>query len=242
MTREHTTEITLPATPAEVWRALTDASYVQAWYVPEARIDARIGGEYFVSWGAGMEATATIEVLEPGRHLRVVSERKTAGNAEPVCIAIDYFLEAQGGETRLRLVHSGFLTSSEWDNEYNGTKMGWPVMLRILRYGLAHHPGVPGRQRWLYSTAPLSPVEAWRRFADVFRGAPAEYASEPSEYCAPWSEPGGGLVYAAFAERKGMTGISLHVVLYGEAAARIGEAAADWTARLETLYAASGKL
>jgi hypothetical protein len=109
-------------------------------------------------------------------------------------------------------------------------------MLRILRFGLANHPDVPGRQRWLYATAALSPVNAWRRLEGVFRGVVPEYSNEPWEFCAPWSEPGDGLVYAAFAERKGVTAVSFHVVLYGDAAPRIEEAAADWKARLEVLY------
>lgn len=230
MTREHTTEIELPAPTEEVWRALTDASFVQSWYAPEVRIEPRVGGEYFVSWGGGMDAAGTIDIFEPERRLRVSADRSG------VVIAIDYFLEAEGGKTRLRLVHSGFPTSAGWDAEYEGTKRGWPIMLRILRFGLAHHPGIPGSHRWLYLTAAIPPEEAWSKFAALFRSTGAEYANEPSEFCAAWAEPGPGLIYAAFTERKGGTGVSLHVVLYGEAAARIEDSAADWKLRLQTLY------
>ncbi len=244
-TRQHETEISLPASPEEVWQALTTAAGVTVWYAPEARIDPRMGGEYVVSWGPGMEGPGTIEVFESNKHLRIASERKQAGggeqateavSTEPVIIAIDFYLEPGGEGTTLRLVHSGFLTTADWDNEFNGTKDGWPIMLRILRYSLAKHRNEVGLQRWLYSAAKMAQQEAWGRFAANAGGSP-EYSHEPWEYCVPWSEFGDGLVYGAFAERDGMTGISLHVVLYGDAVARIDEAAAHWKSRLDQLYA-----
>jgi len=244
-TRQHETEISLPARPEEVWRAITDAGSVTAWYAPEARIDARAGGEYFVSWGPGLDGPGTIEVFEPNRHLRIVSELKetvsceepgSAAKTEPVAMAIDIYLEPAGGGTSLRLVHSGFPTSADWDNQYNGTKMGWPIMLRSLRYGLAKHPGVAGRQSWLYVTTALPQEEAWSRFAGALGDGAPEHTDAPRELCAAWTEWGDGLVYGAFATRAGVTGVSLHVVLYGDAAGRIGEAAGYWKRKLDQIY------
>lgn len=238
--REHTTELTLPAPPAEVWKALTEAGLLQTWYAPEVRIDPKVGGEYVVSWGEGMEGGGTISAFEPEKHLGLVNERRIPAEGEPVRMAIDFFLTGKGGETHLRLVHSGFLATSDWDNEYNGTKMGWPIMLRLMRYGLVHHRGVPGRQRWLYASAPLSVADAWHRVADLFRGTVPEFSTEPSEFCAAWKEPGDGVIYAAFAEKKGKTVITFCVVLYGDAAERIDAAAADWQVRLDSLGAQAG--
>ena len=38
-------EIQLPATTAEVWAALTDPSWLAAWFADEAELDLRPGGE-----------------------------------------------------------------------------------------------------------------------------------------------------------------------------------------------------
>jgi uncharacterized protein YndB with AHSA1/START domain len=245
-TRQHETVISLPATPEDVWRALTEAGSVETWYAPIARIDAREGGEYFVSWGPGMDGPGVIETFEPGRHLRVVAERKqteTPGDAappEPVRIAIDFFLESEQGSTTLRLVHSGFGNSAAWDREYDGTKQGWPIMLGILQYGLHKHRGEAGKQRWVYAMAALPQQETWARFRDLFGGSTPVFApifaKEPWTFCAEWNEFGSGLVYGAFGERQGVTGVSLHVVLYGEAMARIDEAAKYWCGRLASEF------
>jgi uncharacterized protein YndB with AHSA1/START domain len=244
-TRQHETITEIHAGVDQVWKAITDASQVQIWYAPEARIDLRTGGEYFVSWGEGAGATGQIEVLEPPKHLRVVAERDSTMNTEepeksiktsPVRVAIDFYLESHSDTTVLRLVHSGFLPSTDWDAEYHGTRKGWPIMLRILRYSLEHFGGAPGRQSWLYtaSTVPLN--DAWEAFTQSIASEAIKFVVPREEICATWAEMGDGLVYASFGENGGRTGINLFVVLYNEATPRIGEAAAYWRGRLATIF------
>src|SRR5579884_1119724 len=232
-TRQHETVMELPGTVEQAWAAITDTSQVQSWFAPEARVDLRPGGDYFVSWGPGMEGAAKIESIDAPRHLRVVTERRLREGAEPVRVAMDYYIEPrEGGGTVLRLVHSGFLNSAEWDGEFEGTRQGWPMMFRILRYGLAKHPGVGGRQAWLYVSREAPAAEVWK---EVVRLAPAdavEYSVELKEFFARWDEMGDGLIYAALGGGGAKTAISFTVVLYGDAAGRIGEAGEYWRGRL----------
>lgn len=51
----------------------------------------------------------------------------------------DYVLEAEGGKTVLRLVHSGFGSSADWDSEYEGTREGWSACFVGLKEGLEQH-------------------------------------------------------------------------------------------------------
>ena len=51
MSRSHETIIDIKATPEEVFRAITDPEQIAKWFAPEARVDPRVGGEYYFSWG-----------------------------------------------------------------------------------------------------------------------------------------------------------------------------------------------
>ena len=85
MSRSHETVIDIKATPEEVFRAITDPEQIAKWFAPEARVDPRVGGEYFFSWGPGMEGRTTITAWEPGKHFGTCSERsKTYGHKGPV--------------------------------------------------------------------------------------------------------------------------------------------------------------
>ena len=132
------------------------------------------GGQIFVSWGPGMEGTSRIMVWEPGRHLRLVEERpsgprnsdgggavEAVDNSKPVEVVVDYYLEAQGGSTVLRLVHSGFGVTADWDKEFESTHYGWMMFLRNLRHALTRHPGTPCRQAMLVARSALDPAATW---------------------------------------------------------------------------------
>ena len=173
-TRSHETTIEIAAPPETVWKGITEASEIVRWFAPEARVEPEEGGTYFLSWGPGMEGTSRIAIWEPERHLRVVEERKHGGPrhgggdpteaaGEPVEIAVDYYLEAKGGSTVLRLVHSGFGMAADWDNEFESTHYGWMMFLRNLRHALTRHLRTPCRQAMLMVESPLSAAETWAR-------------------------------------------------------------------------------
>jgi len=141
MSRSHETVIDIKATPEEVFRALTDPGQIAKWFAPEARVDPRVGGEYYFSWGPGMEGRTTIVAWEPGKHFGTQSERSLTyshkgkldtGVVQKMCV--DYYIESLGGGiTRLRLVQSGFGPEAAWDDEFADTKSGWAGFLKKLK-------------------------------------------------------------------------------------------------------------
>jgi uncharacterized protein YndB with AHSA1/START domain len=141
MSRSHETIIEIKATPEEVFKAVTDPAEIVKWFAPEARVDPRVGGEYFISWGPGMDGTAVISAWEPNSHFGGYSERSFAlGSQGPVetgtmrKLAVDNYIEAVGGGiTRVRLVQSGFGPESAWDDEFESTKTGWAGFLKKLK-------------------------------------------------------------------------------------------------------------
>jgi uncharacterized protein YndB with AHSA1/START domain len=62
-------EIVLPASPAEVWDALTDGKDMSRWFGAEVEMAPRLGGQVRFRWPDGVERGAVIEALETERLL-----------------------------------------------------------------------------------------------------------------------------------------------------------------------------
>ena len=66
---EVTREIVFPASPDEVWEALTDPEQLEEWFANDVELDARPGGDGVFRWADGEERRATVLVAEPGERL-----------------------------------------------------------------------------------------------------------------------------------------------------------------------------
>lgn len=169
-TAEERIEIGAPV--EAVWRALTEAGEIERWFSPQARVTPGVGGKIWWSWEGMFDWEQRIEIWEPNRHLRT-SYTQTGPGATPqadpdpeddrrvVQLAIDFYLEGQGGVTVLRVVHSGFGADASWDMEYGGVRRGWHFELRSLRHYLEKHPGVERKVAWARKTVKLAADEAW---------------------------------------------------------------------------------
>ena len=144
--------IELPASPAEVWRAITDASEIVKWFCFDAEIEPGPGGLARLRWTDEFDWSYRIEAWEPARRLRMVSAQERSDG--PALIALEWLLEARGGSTVLRVVHSGFGYGAEWDDEVDGTGRGWYGELRNLRHYLARHRGKRRSVAWLLARTP----------------------------------------------------------------------------------------
>ncbi|MBS0659669.1 MAG: SRPBCC domain-containing protein [Verrucomicrobia bacterium] len=142
-TRDIVLSVELDATPEEVFRAVTDGTEIAKWLAPEARSTPPQGdqkGTIWISWGEGMSAEHEIEIYDAPRHVRHPSGQ--TGEAAP--LFADWWIETgAGGQTVLRLVHSGFDAGADWDDEYNSHARGWSLMLTNLRHYFARHRGQP---------------------------------------------------------------------------------------------------
>ena len=58
----------------------------------------------------------------------------------------------------VRVVHSLFASTDDWDNQLEGTESGWPGFFRILRIYLTHFRGQ--RSAMMQSMAPAAGTEA----------------------------------------------------------------------------------
>ncbi|MDX2150110.1 MAG: SRPBCC domain-containing protein [Bryobacteraceae bacterium] len=170
--RSHETVIEIDATPEEVWEALTNPGVIPRWFAPQAEVSPGPGGSITWNWGDGIVWRSGIETWEPPSRLRLTEVREKTltvdGHTEPLeprRLVQDYILETSKGKTLLRLVHSGFGSSADWDGEFEGTLGGWACCFTSLKIMLEKHRQHQATNRFFAQPiAGLAPIEALRRF------------------------------------------------------------------------------
>ncbi|MGD9690157.1 MAG: SRPBCC domain-containing protein [Phycisphaerales bacterium] len=127
-------EVEVPGTPEEVWRAIATGPGISAWFVP-SRSEEREGGQLVCTFGPGMDCPATITKWQPPE--RFVAEGDMGMPGSPK-MATEWIVEARaGGKCVVRVVHSLFASTDDWDNQLKGMEEGWPTYFRILRMYLS---------------------------------------------------------------------------------------------------------
>lgn len=133
-------EIEVPGTVEEVWRAIATGPGVSSWFVP-TRMEERKGGEIISTFGPGMDCPAAITKWEPLK--RFVAESDLGAPGSPK-MATEWSVEARaGGKCLVRVVHSLFASTDDWDNQLDGLEQGWPAYFRVLRMYLENYKGLP---------------------------------------------------------------------------------------------------
>src|SRR5262249_1267956 len=123
----------------------------------------------------------TIEVWEPGKRLRLVTDpakaasesAATAAQLITVPIVQEYTLETRDGKTVLRLGPPGITHPPEWGGVYVSTRTGWPMFFIGLRHYLERHAGKHRDTITLMQVIDDSPAEAWDKFRSATGFAPA---------------------------------------------------------------------
>jgi len=104
--------------PARLWRAITDSAEVSRWMSRSARIDLRVGGDYFVQFEPGAGALDGVIVrAEPEHNLAYVWGLSV----------VEWTIEPDGDGSRYSFVHHGMSVRGLPDEE--GVASGWHVWL-----------------------------------------------------------------------------------------------------------------
>ncbi len=221
-------EITIDASPEEVWRAISEGEGIKRWFTLDARVTPGEGGAVWMSFGEGMDWEVPIRIWEPNRHLGTV-------DPPPSPLAVDYFIESRGGETVLRLVHSGFAADS-WDDELDTLNSGWRAFLAALKNYLERHPGESRSVAYfrhpvvemerkdafpiILSALGVPLVAEGERFeGELFRGL-AEVVAPPVNLSGRLENHGGGFLMIEVEPGRGKCRPSAWVSLYGEEASK----------------------
>jgi uncharacterized protein YndB with AHSA1/START domain len=152
-------ETEVPGTPEEVWQAIATGPGISAWFVP-TRLEEREGGAIVLEFGPGMESEGVIKVWDPPR--RFVAESKEQMGPGSPTVADEWTIEAKaGGTCRVRVVHSWFASTDDWDNQFESVEKGWPTWFRILGIYLAHFRGQPSEVIPLMAMTSESKSAVW---------------------------------------------------------------------------------
>jgi uncharacterized protein YndB with AHSA1/START domain len=247
-------EVEVPGTPEQVWQAIATGPGVAAWFVP-TEVDGRIGGTVTHHFGGGMDSDSTITEWDAPH--RFAADGSWGPNAPT--IATEWIVEARGGGTcMVRVVHSLFAETDDWDDQLTGVESGWPSFFRILRLFLEHFPGQPSSQIQLMAMPAAS--GAWEKLAGALNlaGAAPGERRNAGDSAPPLSGivesvnaagnphtlirvdlPAPGTVFATACPAGEKAWVTVSFYLYGDtAAAVVARDQAAWTAWMTKLFPA----
>jgi uncharacterized protein YndB with AHSA1/START domain len=159
-------EVEVPGTPEEVWQAIATGPGLSSWFVP-AEFEMRDGKPVAVTlnFGPGMESRSVVTAWDPPR--RFAAQGEGWGGSPP--IADEWTVEARaGGTCVVRIVHSLFASTDDWDNQLEGTESGWPGFFRILRIYLTHFRGQRSAIMQFMAPVAATEAEAWETLTATF--------------------------------------------------------------------------
>ena len=232
-------EFDVPGTPEEVWQAIATGPGISSWFVP-AEVEERDGKPVAMkfNFGPGMEPRSALTAWDPPR--RFAAQGEPWGDSPPM--ATEWSVEARdGGTCTVRIVHSLFASTDDWDNQLEGAAGGLSGFLSTLRIYLTHFRGQRSAMMQLMAPFAGTDAEAWEALTVALgvkglrvgqswaapAGAPAlsgvaEYFTEsPYDAQLRLDQPGPGVAaLGAFSfPGGGPTMVAINFYLYGDRAA-----------------------
>jgi uncharacterized protein YndB with AHSA1/START domain len=179
-------ELLVPGTPEQVWQAMATGPGNAGWFV-KGEIEPRVGGAFSLDFGQGAIASGEVTVWEPPHKFGYV-ERDWEPGAPPVATEIT-IISRSGDQCVVRMAHSLFTSSDDWDDQIEGFESGWPGFFAVLRVYLAHFAGMSAASFISQLPASVDSLSAWLRLGEALGLAGANVgerrptSSEPE----PWS-------------------------------------------------------
>ena len=185
-------EVEVRGSPEQVWRAIATGPGISSWFVP-TELEERAGGtavSHFAPGGA-MDSVAKITEWQPPH--RFLAETQEG----PGTVATEWTVEARdGGSCIVRVVHSWFASTDDWDDQFEGHTYGWIAFFRLLALHLEHFPGESGTTLQVMAATAAPIQEAWET---LMRPLGLSDAAEGQLVSSPAGAPG----FAGWVERVG---------------------------------------
>jgi uncharacterized protein YndB with AHSA1/START domain len=250
-------EFEVPGTPEEVWQAIATGPGISSWFVP-AEFEEQGGKPVAMKlkFSPDMEVRAAVTAWDPPRMF--AGEGEVYGGSPP--IATEWTVEARaGGVCLVRMVHSLFASTDEWDNQLEGAESGWSGFLRTLVVYLTHFRGQRSALKQFVAPVAVTEADAWETLTAALgvkglsvgqrctapAGVPAlsgvvEYVSQnPYDALLRLDKPGPGIAaLGAFTfPGGGSTMVGMNLYLYGDqAAGTVAREAPLWQAWIQERF------
>ncbi len=254
-------EIELPGTPEEVWQAIATGPGISSWFVP-AEFEEQGGKPVALkmNFGPGMESRSVVTAWNPPQQWAAQTEGWVPGSPP---IANEWNVQARaGGVCVLRIVHSLFASTDDWDGQLEGTEAGWAAFFRTLRIYLTHFRGQRAALMQVMASSTSSEAQAWDTLTSAVgvkgltvgqrwtapAGAPAaggvlEFVSQsPYDALLRLDTPGPGVAALGAFDCGGSSMVGLNFYLYGDqAATTVAREKPLWQAWVQERFPASAE-
>jgi uncharacterized protein YndB with AHSA1/START domain len=126
--------VALASGPLEVWRALTTADGLSAWFGERASIDLRPGGSATMAFAGGMTVEMRVERVEEPTVFAYTWRLPDLPEDDPRRTYVEFTLEPDHGGTLLRVVETGFaqLPVDSRGQTFDSHSAGWSRELAEL--------------------------------------------------------------------------------------------------------------
>ena len=249
-------ETEVPGTPEEVWKAIATGPGITSWFVP-TQLEEREKGSIQMNFGPGMESNAEIQEWDPPRRFTAQNNEGMGPGAPPM--ATEWTIEAKaGGTCRVRVVHSWFASTDDWDKQFESIEKGWPAFFRILKSYLTNFRGQPCTQLQLMAVTPVPMEKAWAELTQSLGLAGAsvgqsvkssgdaprlaavvEHVGPKTEFMLRLDQPAPGLAQIQAMPMGGQSCLYICLYLYGDGArAAVAREEPVWQAWLNRLFPA----
>ena len=238
-------EVEVAGSPEEVWQAIATGPGISSWFVP-TEVEERAGGTFTANFGPGMESESTIAEWDPPRRF---SKDGDGMDPDAPPVATEWIVEAKaGGKCVVRVVHSWFASTDDWDGQWEMVEQGWIAFFSILRLKLEHFPGQSSAafdaagmsngseaEAWAALTGPLGLMDA-AKGQEVVSGTDSPALSGRVELAGAGetmllvTAPGAGVCHVSAMPMGEQNYVSIRFYLFGDgAAAAAADAAPTWS-------------
>lgn len=154
------------ASPAEVYHALTDPQELSRWFVSEAAIDLRPGGQYRWVFGEATGSSGSAPLVTAGEFLQIVPQEalRLRTRVEDLETQIEFRLDPWRDGTVLTVSHAGFPGEEEWDETFRDIDQGWDSEIQILKLYLEKARGMVRRSRFHEARIAAPAEDVYERF------------------------------------------------------------------------------
>jgi uncharacterized protein YndB with AHSA1/START domain len=156
-------ETLIPGTPEQVWEAMCTGPGMSTWFTPTT-VEEKLGGKIVFELGDST-SDGIVTAWEPPKLFGYVEPTWMPG-APPVSTELTITARADG-KCVVRMVHSLFASTDDWDDQLEGFENGWGGFFEVLKLYVAHFAGKRAKPFSTMRPASGDALAIWKRLVSA---------------------------------------------------------------------------